>query len=56
MAKVWGRSMKEWSPSSYMMMGQYWLGTTKLKEAFRLTQNAFKKLLLNIRDDLFFTD
>jgi len=32
---------------SQMMMGQYWLGKTKLKQAFRLTQNAFKKLPWN---------
>jgi len=25
-------------------IGQYWLGTTKPKEALRSTQNAFKKL------------
>jgi len=27
-----------------MMMGQQWLGKTKLKQPFRSTQNAFKKL------------
>jgi len=26
------------------MMGQYWLGKTKPKQAFRSTRNAFKKL------------
>jgi len=31
---------------SEMMMG-YWFGKTKPKQAFRLTQNAFKKLLQN---------
>jgi len=29
------------------MMGQYWLGKTKPKQAFRSTQNAFKKLPWN---------
>jgi len=28
-------------------MGQHWLGKTKPKQAFRLTRNAFKKLLRN---------
>jgi len=27
------------------MTGQHWLGKTKPKKVFRLTQNAFKKLL-----------
>ena len=30
-----------------MMMGQYWLGKTKPKQAFGSTQNAFKKLPWN---------
>jgi len=30
-------------------MGQYWLGKTKPKKAFRLTWNAFKKLLWNLK-------
>jgi len=33
---------------SQMMMGQYWLGKTKLKQAFRLTQNTFKRNLKKI--------
>jgi len=33
-----------------MMMGQYWLGKTKPKQALRLTQNAFKK----VATELFF--
>jgi len=32
---------------SQMTMGQYWLGKTKPKQAFRLTRNAFKKPLWN---------
>jgi len=34
---------------SQIMMRQYWLGKTKLKQAFRLTQNAFKKLPRNFK-------
>jgi len=37
-----------------MMMGQYWLGKTKPKQAFRSTQNAtefFKKLFNEIFTD-----
>jgi len=30
---------------SQVTMGQYWLGKTKLKQALRLIQNAFKKLI-----------
>jgi len=29
-------------------MGQYWLGKTKPKQAFRSTRNAFKKLPRNL--------
>ena len=32
---------------SQTTMRQYWLGKTKPKNAFRLTQNAFNKLLWN---------
>ena len=30
-------------------MRQYWLGNTKLKQTFRLTRNAFNKLLRNLK-------
>ena len=36
-----------------MTMRQYWLGKTKPKKAFRLTQNAFNKLLRNLKNNLF---
>ena len=32
-----------------MTMTQYWLGKTKPKKAFRLTQNAVNKLLRNLK-------
>jgi len=32
-----------------MAMGQYWLGKTKPKRAFRSTRNAFKKLPQNLK-------
>ena len=32
---------------SQTMMRQYWLGKTKPKQAFKSTQNTFKKLLWN---------
>jgi len=35
-----------------MTMGQYWLGKTKPKKAFRLTRNAFKKLPQNFKEFL----
>ena len=38
---------------SLMMMRQYWLDKTEPKQAFRLTQNAFKKLLQNFKKKLF---
>jgi len=41
-----------------MMMGQYWLGKTKLKQALKLTHNAFEKLLRNLKKNhltFFFT-
>jgi len=38
---------------SQTTMGPYWLGKTKPKEAFRLTQNAFKKLPRNFKKRLF---
>jgi len=38
---------------SQMTMGQYWLGKTKPKQAFRLTRNAFKKLPRNFKNYLF---
>ena len=34
---------------SLTMMRQYWLGKTKPKQAFRSTQNAFDKLLRNLK-------
>ena len=34
---------------SLMTMSQYWLGKTKPKQAFGLTQNAFNKLLRNFK-------
>ena len=34
-------------------MRQYWLGKTKPKQAFRMTQNAFNKLLRNFKNNLF---
>jgi len=34
---------------SQMKMGQYWLAITKLKQAFRLTRNTFKKLPWNFQ-------
>jgi len=38
---------------SQKTMGQYWLGRTKPKQAFRSTQNAFKKLPWNLKKFLF---
>jgi len=35
------------------MMGQYWLDKTKPKQAFRSTQNDFKKLPRNFKKGLF---
>ena len=35
---------------SQMAMGQYWLGKTKPKNAFRSTRNAFKKLSWNLKN------
>jgi len=32
---------------SQMTVGQYWLGKTKPKQAFRSTLNAFRKLQIN---------
>jgi len=32
-----------------IIMWQYWLGNAKLKKAFRLILNAFKKLLQNLK-------
>ena len=40
-------------PDDAPMMRQYWLGKTKPKQTFRLTQNAFNKLLLNFKTILF---
>jgi len=37
---------------SQTMMGQYWLSKTKPKQAFRSTQNAFKKLPQNLKKTL----
>ena len=36
-------------PFSQTTMGQYWLGKTKPKQAFRSIQNAFKKLSQNFK-------
>jgi len=38
---------------SLMTMEQYWFGKTKPKQAFRSTQNAFKKLPRNFKKSLF---
>ena len=35
-----------------MTMRQYWLSETKSKQAFRLTQHAFNKLLWNFKNIL----
>ena len=37
----------------WMTVGQYWLGKTKLEKAFKSTRNAFKKLLRNLKKNLF---
>jgi len=37
---------------SQTTMGQYWLGKTKPKEAFRSTRNAFKQLPRNCKKSL----
>ena len=42
-----GKTSKIQPQISLTMMKQYWLGKTKPKQAFRLTQNAFNKLLRN---------
>jgi len=34
---------------SQTMMGQYWLGKTKPKQAFRATRNAFKKVATELK-------
>ena len=41
------KSLKNQLQFSQTTMGQYWLGKTKPKQAFRLTRNAFKKLQRN---------
>ena len=38
---------------SLTMMRQYWLGKTKPKQDFKLTQNTFNKLLRNFNFFLF---
>jgi len=37
---------------SQTTMGQYWLGKTKRKEAFRSTWNGFKKLPRNLKKNI----
>ena len=46
------KSPKNQPQFSQTKMGQYWLGKTKPKNAFRLTRNAFKKLLQNLKNHL----
>jgi len=41
------KSPKNQPQFSQMTTGQYWLGKTKPKQAFGLTQNAFKKFPRN---------
>jgi len=43
------KSPKNHPQFSQTTMGQYWLGKTKPKQAFRSTQNAFKKLPWNLK-------
>ena len=38
---------------SLTTMRQYWLGKAKPKQTFRLTRNAFNKLLRNFKNNLF---
>jgi len=47
------KSPKNQPQFSQTTMGQYWLGKTKPKEAFRSTQNAFTKLPRNFLKSLF---
>jgi len=47
------KSPKNHPQFSQMTMGQYWLGTTKPKQAFRSNQNAFKKLPRNLKKKKF---
>jgi len=42
------KSPKNQPQFSQMMMGQYWFGKTKPKQALRSTRNAFKKLPWNL--------
>jgi len=43
------KSPKNQPHFSHMTMWQYWLGKTKPKNVFRLTRNAFNKLLQNLK-------
>ena len=43
------KSPKNQPQFSQTMMGQYWLGKTKPKKAFRSTRNTFKKLPRNFK-------
>jgi len=69
--EAWDIISEEWNSSSalvygvnsirlpkipYIMMWQYWLGNTKPKKAFILILNAFKKLLLNLKNNNFLTE
>jgi len=41
------KSLEKQPQFSQMTMGQYWLGKTKPKQAFRWTRDGFKKLPQN---------
>ena len=43
------KSPKNQPQFSQITMGQYWLGKTKPKQAFRSTRNVFKKLPRNLK-------
>jgi len=47
------KSPENQSQYSSTTMGQYWLGKSKPKQAFRLTRKAFKKLPWNFKIFLF---
>jgi len=47
------KSPKNQPQFSQMTMGQYWFGKIKPKQAFRSTQNAFKKLPWKFKKTLF---
>jgi len=48
--KIGGKKIKI---GAALMMGKYWLGKTKPKQAIRSTPNAFKKLPWNLKKILF---